>query len=197
MAISSDAIRRVLIGRDYRSRRWHFLVNILGGSFLLRRRDRARIYRAAGIRTATTEIRPGAFFRDREVWLGEGTLINHRCYFSSWAPITIGRNCDIASEVMFGTVTHEIGSRSRRAGPLRAEPICVGDGSWIGARAVILPGVTIGAGCIIAAGAVVTRDCPPDTVLAGVPATVMRRLEDEPSEDANPVNLTGAQTASA
>jgi acetyltransferase-like isoleucine patch superfamily enzyme len=180
------ALRRVLIGSDYRSRRWHLLVNVIGGSFLLRRRDRARVYRVAGIRTATSEIRPGVFFRDSEVSLGPGTLINHRCYFSSWAPITIGRNCDIASEVMFGTVTHEIGPQTRRAGQLRSEPISVGDGSWIGARAVILPGVTIGAGCIVAAGAVVTRDCPPNTILAGVPATVRRQLQDGPSDGSLP-----------
>jgi acetyltransferase-like isoleucine patch superfamily enzyme len=182
MAISVAMLRRVLIGRDYRSRRWHLLVNVIGGSFLLRRRDRARIYRAAGIRTATTEIRPGVFFRDCEVSLGKGTLINHRCYFSSWAPIAIGANCDVASEAMFGTVSHEIGSPSRRAGPLRAEPISVGDGCWIGARAVVLPGVRIGAGCIVAAGAVVTSDCPPNVLVAGVPATVRRELAGEPPE---------------
>jgi maltose O-acetyltransferase len=169
-------LRRTLLGRNYRARRWHFLVNTIGGSFLLRHGDRARIYRAVGIRTATVDIRPSAFFVDAEVSFGAGTFVNHRCYFSSWARIDVGRDCSIANEVMFGTVTHEIGSSDKRAGEHRARAISVGDGCWIGARAQILPGVTIGHGCVVAAGSVVTSDCPADTLVAGVPATVRRQL---------------------
>jgi maltose O-acetyltransferase len=181
MAVLRGRIGRALIGRNYRSRRWHLLVNTIGGSFLLRRCDRARLYRAVGIATATTDIRPSAFFFDSHVSIGAGTFVNHRCYFSSWARIDIGENCDIGNEVMFGTVTHEIGPASRRAGTHRAEPITVGDGSWIGARALILPGVKIGPGSVVAAGSVVADDCPPNTLIAGVPAILKRRLRADPS----------------
>jgi acetyltransferase-like isoleucine patch superfamily enzyme len=79
--------------------------------------------------------------------------------------------------VYFITGTHRIGSHTQRAGPVIAAPIRVGDGVWIGARAILLPGVTVGAGAIVAAGAVVTRDVPADTLVAGVPAQVKRSLE--------------------
>jgi acetyltransferase-like isoleucine patch superfamily enzyme len=59
-------------------------------------------------------------------------------------------------------------------------PIRIEDGVWIGSRVTVLPGVTIGAGAVIAAGAVVNRDVPPDTLVGGVPARVLRHL-DEPS----------------
>jgi maltose O-acetyltransferase len=177
--VSWAELRRVLLGRNYRSRRWHFLVNAVGGSFLLRHRDRAWVYRVAGIDTATADIRPGAFFVDAEVSVGAGTFVNHRCYFSSWARIEIGQNCDIGNEVMFGTVTHDIGPATRRAGQHRVEPIAVGAGCWIGARAQILPGVTIGPGCVVAAGSVVSSDCPAHTLVAGVPAIAKRKLDVE------------------
>jgi maltose O-acetyltransferase len=178
-SFTTMSLRRVLLGCNYRSRRWHLLVNVVGGSFLLRNRDRVRLYRVVGIDTATADIRPGAFFIDAEVSVGAGTFVNHRCYFSSWARIDIGGKCDIGNEVMFGTVTHDIGPPSRRAGRHRARPISVGEGCWIGARAQVLPGVTIGPGCVVAAGAVVASDCPPHTLVAGVPAVVKRRLGDE------------------
>lgn len=176
---SRAELRGALLGTNYRSRRWHFLVNAIGGSFLLRHRDRARVYRAVGIDTATADIRPGAFFVDAEVSVGAGTFVNHRCYFSSWARIEIGQNCDIGNEVMFGTVTHDIGPAARRAGEHRVKPISVGEGCWIGARAQILPGVTIGPGCVVAAGSLVSRDFPSNTLVAGVPAVAKRRLDIE------------------
>jgi maltose O-acetyltransferase len=78
---------------------------------------------------------------------------------------------------MFCTSTHEIGSRERRGGKSISIPIKVGNGCWIGARSMILPGVTIGDGCIIAAGSVVTKDCEPNGLYAGTPA---KRIKDLP-----------------
>jgi maltose O-acetyltransferase len=68
---------------------------------------------------------------------------------------------------------------SRRAGDLKAEPVTIGDGAWIGARATILPGVTIGGGAVVAAGSVVTRDLPANVLAGGVPARVIRELTVE------------------
>lgn len=63
-----------------------------------------------------------------------------------------------------------------RGGEVISMPIKIGGGCWIGARAVILPGVTVGNGCIIGAGAVVAKDCEPDGMYAGVPAKRVRDL---------------------
>ncbi|WP_275959789.1 DapH/DapD/GlmU-related protein [Arthrobacter sp. StoSoilB5] len=78
--------------------------------------------------------------------------------------------------VTFATSSHEVGGPSRRAGAATSAPIVVGDGSWIGAGAVILPGVNIGAGAIIAAGAVVAKDVKAHSLYAGVPARKIRSL---------------------
>jgi len=92
------------------------------------------------------------------------------------APIMIGARCDIGPAVEFVTGGHEIGSSSRRAGRGSAKSIVVNDGCWIGARCLILGGVTIGSGAVIAAGSVVTEDVPGNVLVAGVPAIVKKRF---------------------
>ncbi len=96
------------------------------------------------------------------------------------AAVTIGNNVSIGQEVMILTSTHAIGGPQRRASPkiIRA-PVAVGDGAWLGARCVVLPGVTIGAGAVVAAGAVVNRDVPPHTIVGGVPARPIKSIEAE------------------
>jgi acetyltransferase-like isoleucine patch superfamily enzyme len=81
----------------------------------------------------------------------------------------------IASKVNLVTAGHPVEPDKRRA-YITAEPITIGTNVWIGAAATILPGVTIGADAVVAAGAVVTRDVPPASLVAGVPATVIRHL---------------------
>jgi acetyltransferase-like isoleucine patch superfamily enzyme len=93
------------------------------------------------------------------------------------ATITIGERCDIGAGVTFIPGGHAIGSSERRAGAGFAKPIEIGDGTWIGAHSVILGGVRVGAGCIVAAGSVVTRNLPDNTLAAGVPAIVKRQLK--------------------
>jgi acetyltransferase-like isoleucine patch superfamily enzyme len=111
--------------------------------------------------------------------LGTATFVNAGCRFDVSAEITIGENVSVGHEVLVLTQTHEIGLSGHRAGVLRARPVVIEDGCWIGARAVILPGVRVGRGAIVAAGAVVTGDVPPDTLVAGVPAHPIRSLADD------------------
>ncbi|MGF6094392.1 DapH/DapD/GlmU-related protein [Pseudomonas sp. 18175] len=92
------------------------------------------------------------------------------------ADITIGTCCDLGHGIEFIVGSHELGSQERRAGKGTARPIVVGNGCWIGARSIILGGVTIGDGAIVAAGAVVTRDVPTNTLVAGVPAVIKKEL---------------------
>lgn len=91
--------------------------------------------------------------------------------------VVIGDNCDIAPEVTFLTGTHDIGDSTRRAGKGACLQTRVGRGTWIGARSTILPGITIGKGCVIAAGSVVTQDVPDNVLVAGVPAKIKRKLD--------------------
>ena len=103
--------------------------------------------------------------------IGKNVTINYNCTFLDTARITIGDNTGIAPDCHFITADHprdpvERRSRSR----VRGLPITIGKDCWIGANATILPGVTIGDRSIIGAGAVVTKDVPPDSVYVGNPA---------------------------
>lgn len=94
------------------------------------------------------------------------------------APVWIGKNVRIAMDVCISTGTHQINAYEREeTGGSFALPIRIEDHCWIGARATILPGVTIGEGSMVAAGAVVTKDVDPYCVVGGVPARVLERLE--------------------
>lgn len=107
-----------------------------------------------------------------DTWLSQGVIfLTHKD-----AQITIGNFCDVGPFVKFLTGGHEISSYKRRAGMGFAKPITVGDGCWIGGSAIILSGVSIGAGSVIAAGSVVVNDVPENTLFAGVPAKLVRYL---------------------
>ena len=95
----------------------------------------------------------------------------------SAAKITIGTKVAISREAFICTASHDITKANR---PLVTAPITIGDGVWIGARAIILPGVRIGEGAVVAAGAVVTKDVEPWAVVGGNPAKFikMRVLKD-------------------
>jgi acetyltransferase-like isoleucine patch superfamily enzyme len=95
--------------------------------------------------------------------------------FTGHGAIDISDQVMIASKVNLVTAGHPVEPDKRRA-YITAEPITIGTNVWIGAAATILPGVNIGADAVVAAGAVVTHDVPPASLVAGVPATVIRHL---------------------
>jgi acetyltransferase-like isoleucine patch superfamily enzyme len=113
--------------------------------------------------------------------VGDEAALDCPCTIDLAAPVRIGHRVNIGRETLILTGTHAIGALTRRCGPDRAEPVAIGDGTWVGARVTILPGVTIGAGCVVAAGAVVTRSMPPNSVVAGNPARVVGRANEEGS----------------
>lgn len=114
-----------------------------------------------------------------ELVIGDGTFIGHNCSFSVGRSVRIGCHCLLASGVqVFDMDGHPLDADRRRAGeptPLEAiAPVVIGDDVWIGNGAIILKGVTIGDRAIVAARTVVTKDVPPDTIVAGNPARVVR-----------------------
>ena len=109
--------------------------------------------------------------------LGKGTFVNHGCYFMDGGTITIGENVFIGPFTGFYTAAHPTDYVRRNAGLEWAKPIRVGDNCWFGANCSVMPGVTIGSGCVIAAGSVVTTDIPDNSIAAGVPAVVKKKIE--------------------
>ncbi|WP_434716865.1 acyltransferase [Lacticaseibacillus paracasei] len=102
--------------------------------------------------------------------LGSG-YINYRCNIACFDSITIGDNVAIAENV---TIRDSDNHVVQREGFKKSQPIVIGDHVWIGINATILKGVIIGSGAIVAAGAVVTRDVPANSLVAGVPAKVVK-----------------------
>jgi maltose O-acetyltransferase len=115
----------------------------------------------------------------RRVRFGDHCWINTGLRLDVGAAITLADHVVIGPDVMFVTSTHEYGGPDHRAGKLTAAPIAVEAGAWLGARCMILPGVTIGRGAVVAAGAVVHRDVPPNMLVGGVPARVLRELPSD------------------
>jgi acetyltransferase-like isoleucine patch superfamily enzyme len=113
--------------------------------------------------------------------IGDGTFIGHGCHFGIAESIQIGRNCLLAGGVSVRDLDgHPVDAERRRAGeptpPAGVRPVVIEDDVWIGATAIILKGVTIGARSIVGAGAVVSRYVPPDCVVAGNPARIVKGL---------------------
>jgi maltose O-acetyltransferase len=109
--------------------------------------------------------------------IGADCFINQDCVFDATAPIVIGNNVNLGHGVLITTSTHLVGSPERRGGLLQGKPVRIGDGSWLASRVIVLPGVEVGAGSIVGAGSVVTRSVAPNTIVAGVPAREIRRLD--------------------
>lgn len=130
---------------------------------------RKLFYRAAGVKIGRNSfIHMGArFYLPSGVSIGDGTIIGDYCFMDGRASLNIGNNVDIASEVMIYNSEHDINSEG--FDPIE-EPVEIADYVFIGPRAIILPGVKIGKGAIVGAGAVVTRDVSPFKIVAGVPA---------------------------
>lgn len=116
----------------------------------------------------------------KNIFLGNDIVIGMDCIFVDNAPIRVGDRAMIASGVQLCTASHPIlpGERLLDARPTYfrtyALPITVCAGAWVGARAVVLPGVTIGKNAVVGAGSVVTKSVPPNTVVVGNPARPIR-----------------------
>lgn len=119
------------------------------------------------------------FYTDfgRNIRVGKGVFINSGCHFQDQGGITIGDGALIGHNVVLATINHNFDPAHR--GDNLPAPITIGKRVWIGANATVLPGVRIGDGAVVAAGAVVTKDVPPCTIVGGVPARIIRKIEME------------------
>ncbi|PPG86199.1 MULTISPECIES: sugar O-acetyltransferase [unclassified Rathayibacter] len=110
------------------------------------------------------------------ITIGDRFYANFDCILLDGAPITIGDDVLFGPRVSIYTSNHALDPAERAAGACTAKPVVVGDGVWIGGGVTINQGVTIGDGAVIGSGSVVTRDVPPLTIAAGVPARVLRSI---------------------
>ncbi|MBR1497953.1 MAG: sugar O-acetyltransferase [Oscillospiraceae bacterium] len=115
----------------------------------------------------------------KNIRVGDHFLANYNVTILDRAKVTCGDNVLLAPGVMISTVNHAMTAQGRRENLCTAKPITIGSDVWVGGNCVILPGVTIGDNVIVAAGAVVNRDVPDDTLVAGVPARQVKKLKRE------------------
>ncbi len=162
-AVLADGVRDVVL-------------NTLIASPAFPRPLRWRALAICGLDVERSAIASGGHYGGRRISIGRGSFLNIGVVLDNSAPIEIGERVQIGPGVMLLTGSHELGAPDGRAGADVAAPITVGRGSWIGARVTVLPGVSIGEGCVIGAGAVVTKDCQAHGVYTGVPSRRVRDL---------------------
>lgn len=122
------------------------------------------------------------FYTDcgKNIQIGKRVFINSGCRFQDQGGITIGDDTLIGHNVVLATINHDLNPQKRRDNLFA--PITIGKSVWIGANATVLPGVSIGDGAVVAAGAVVTKDVPENTVVGGVPARVLKKIAEPMNE---------------
>lgn len=122
----------------------------------------------------------GGYVYGRGLTIGVRSFVGRDAYFDLTARITLAEDVVVGHGATFITADHAIGPPLRRAGPVKAAPIRVERGAWLGANVTVMPGVTVGSGAVIAAGSLVRHNVACNTVVAGVPARVIRVLGDLP-----------------
>jgi acetyltransferase-like isoleucine patch superfamily enzyme len=126
--------------------------------------------------SAAAAVHMDCFVTGRKISIGARTIVNRKCYLDGRGGLAIGRDVSISPECYLVSLTHDPHDAGFKA---VARAIEIGDKAWIGARVVILPGVRVGEGAIVGAGAVVTRDVAPFEIVAGNPA---RRIGERSRE---------------
>jgi acetyltransferase-like isoleucine patch superfamily enzyme len=164
----------------------YYLVNLVCG-FLPKFSSgaiRTYLYRLAGFKLGkgcfimgNIELLSGKPDLESYLVVGENVLISTNVTLNLDEKITIGKNVTLSPFVKIYTSTHKIGPQAKRcSGDAIFEPVVIEDGCWIALGATILPGVRIGYGSVVAAGAVVNKDIPPNSFVAGIPGKVIREL---------------------
>lgn len=151
---------------------WDFLVNEILSAYVVPLKLRMTIFSIIGIRCRKSVIHGKYYIGSKHLILGENSYINREVLINNEndAYVKIGNNCSIAYRVSFYTTNHIMEDKNKRGGKCFNEDIIIGNGCWIGANSIILPGVTLGDGVVIAAGSVVNKDCDSNCFYSGIPA---------------------------
>lgn len=112
----------------------------------------------------------------KRIKIGKGTVVGYNCELDGRKGLTIGENVNISSDVKFYTLQHDYNSPSFEA---VGAPVVIKDYAWISVRAIVLPGVTVGKGAVVAGGAVVTKDVPDFAIVGGIPAKIIGQRKKE------------------
>lgn len=128
------------------------------------------------IDASTTIFAPFHTNVGRFIELGKNIFINHDCTFLDMGCITIEDEVMVAPKVSIITEDHPVDPSKRKQ--LRTQPVTIKQNAWIGANATILPGVTVGKNAVVASGAVVSKDVPANSIVGGVPAEVIKKIEN-------------------
>lgn len=116
------------------------------------------------------------FYTDfgKNITVGKNVFINACCHFQDHGGVSLGDGCQIGHNAVFATLNHGLAPEDRQT--TYPAPITLGKNVWVGSNSTILQGVTIGDNAVIAAGAVVTKDVPENTIVGGVPARIIRKI---------------------
>ncbi|MEZ9523167.1 sugar O-acetyltransferase [Enterovibrio norvegicus] len=120
----------------------------------------------------------------KNIHIGRQTFLNMGVVMLDGAPITLGNNVLVGPNCQFYTAGHPLDYRRRRKWETVCKPIVVENDVWMGGNVVVCQGVTIGARSVIAANSVVTQDVPPDSLVGGTPAKVIRKIHENGDTDA-------------
>ena len=116
------------------------------------------------------------FDASKTLSIGDYSVINGNCRLDTRGGITIGSCVSISDSVIILSADHDLDDRNFKS---RTKEVIIHDYVWIGTRALILPGITIGKGAVIAAGSIVTKDVPPYSVVAGIPARLIKKRKED------------------
>lgn len=171
--LDSDEIRRHMDAMSCEARRVSFRLN---SAYHTPEEVRALLSELFGYKVPETLRVFPPLYTDygKNIVIGEGVFINACCHFQDHGGVTIGDGCQIGHNVVFATLNHELAPERRKV--TRPAAIVLGKNVWIGSNATILQGVTIGDNAVVAAGAVVTKDVAPGTVVGGVPAKFIKNI---------------------
>lgn len=160
-------------------RRTDLTVMNLAGSHLVPIRIRMGIFRLCGAQVGkNSRVFASTIFRSSKFSIGQNSTMNYKCIVDNWDQVTIGKNVGVGIGVQLITSSHDFSRADLRAGAMSFAPVSIEDGAWIGSGAIVLPGVTVGRGAVVAAGAVVTADVAQHTLVGGVPARLIRSLDE-------------------